>query len=397
MRGTRTVTSLRRLAVAAAGALALAAVPPPIAAADPLAIDVILPLTGPAAFLGKAQASSLGVIEDLVNKGGGVNGRPVKFVVRDDQTNPQTAVQLMSSVVAAKAPVVIGSAMVANCNAMAPLVKDGPVVYCLSPAVHPPDGSYMFSSGFSTRDLLVVVMRYMRERGWHRIATITSSDATGQDADRGIDEALALPENKDATLVAREHFTPSDVTVAAQVARLKAAHPDVLIAWTTGTPFGTVVRSAFEGGLDVPLVTTPGNMTYEQMKAYGSFLPQQLYIPSKPAFAPDELSNGPVKQAVLAFQGAFKTAGLRPDEGYISIWDATLLVVEAYRKLGAGASADKIRDYIAAQRNWAGIDGTYNFASVPQRGVGPSSVVIVRWDRAKDTWVGASKLGGAVR
>jgi branched-chain amino acid transport system substrate-binding protein len=383
------------VALAVTGAIAGAAVG--ASGADPFEIDFILPITGPAAFLGKAQANSLALIEQIVNKSGGIQGRPVKFVIRDDQTSPQTAVQLTNAVIAAQAPVIIGSAMVANCNAQAPLTKDGPVVYCLSPAIHPPDGSYMFSSGFSTRDLLVVVMRYLRNRGWHRVATMTSADATGQDADRGIDEALALPENKEQVLVAREHFAPADVTVAAQIANLKAAKPDALIVWTTGTPFGTVLRGAFDAGVNVPIVTTPGNMTYEQMKAYAQFLPDELYIPSKPAFALEQLPNGPVKAAVTSFQTAFKTANLRPDEGYISLWDASLLIVEAYRKLGVNATAAQIRSYIDSQRNWAGIDGTYDFTAVPQRGIGASSVVVVRWDRAKDTWVGVSKLGGNLR
>lgn len=366
-------------------------------AAEPFVIDVILPVTGPAAFLGKAQSNSLELLEQIVNKSGGVNGRPVKFTVHDDQTSPQTAVQLTNAVVASKAPVIIGSAMVAACNAMAPLAKDGPVMYCLSPAVHPPDGSYMFSSGFSTKDLLVAVMRYLRNRGWHRIATITSSDATGQDADRSIDDAVALPENKEQTIVGREHFAPADVTVAAQISSLKATKPDALIIWTTGTPFGTVLRGVSDAGLNVPLVTTPGNMTHEQMKAYASFLPDDLYIPTKPAFAADQLPNGRVKNAVLAFQGAFKNANVRPDEGYISLWDATLLIVEAYRKLGTNATATQIRNYIGSQRNWAGVDGTYDFVAVPQRGIGVNSVMMVRWDRAKDDWLGVSRLGGNIK
>jgi branched-chain amino acid transport system substrate-binding protein len=366
-------------------------------AADPFVIDVVLPVTGPAAFLGKAQSNSLELIEQIVNKGGGINGRRVKFVVHDDQTSPQTAVQLTNSIDATRAAVIIGSAMVAACNAMAPLAKDGPVMYCLSPAAHPASGSYMFSSGFSTKDLLVAVMRYLRNNGWHRVATITSADATGQDADSSIDGAVALPENKDQVIVAREHFAPADVTVAAQISDVKAAKPDALIVWTTGTPFGTVLRGIFDAGLNVPVVTTPGNMTFEQMKAYAQFLPADLLIPTKPAFALDQLPNGPVRNAVVSFQNAFKAANIRPDEGYISLWDASFLIVEAYRKLGVNASATEIRDYIDRQRNWAGVDGTYDFVAVPQRGIGVNSVMMVRWNGANESWSGVSKLGGNLK
>jgi len=39
------------------------------------------------------------------------------------------------------------------------------------------------------------MVRYFREKGLRKIGTITSSDATGQDADRGIDAAVTMPEN----------------------------------------------------------------------------------------------------------------------------------------------------------------------------------------------------------
>ena len=44
---------------------------------QPYEIDAILPLTGPVAFLGKGEASALAVVQDFVNKRGGIRGRPV--------------------------------------------------------------------------------------------------------------------------------------------------------------------------------------------------------------------------------------------------------------------------------------------------------------------------------
>jgi branched-chain amino acid transport system substrate-binding protein len=76
----------------------LAALPRATTAADPFDINVITPLTGFGAFLGKSENLSLGVAEEILNKSGGINGRPVHFAVQDDQTNPQVAVQLLSGV-----------------------------------------------------------------------------------------------------------------------------------------------------------------------------------------------------------------------------------------------------------------------------------------------------------
>src|SRR5476649_1322306 len=80
----------------------LAGIPLPSGAVDPYEINVIMSLTGPLAFVGRELTEALHVTESTVNRSGGIAGRPIKFVIYDDQTNPQTAVQLMSSIVAKK-------------------------------------------------------------------------------------------------------------------------------------------------------------------------------------------------------------------------------------------------------------------------------------------------------
>jgi hypothetical protein len=86
--------------------------------------------------------------------GGGIAGRPVKFIYHDDQSNPQTAVQLATQVVAGRPAVVLGSSLVASCRAVGPLMQNGPVNYCFSPGFHPDPGGYVFSSSISTLDLI---------------------------------------------------------------------------------------------------------------------------------------------------------------------------------------------------------------------------------------------------
>jgi branched-chain amino acid transport system substrate-binding protein len=200
--------NIRTAACAALLALtvALTAAPPAARAADPYEIDAILPQSGNGAFLGTAQMVALKLLEDLINKRGGVAGRPVKFNYLDDQSSPQIAVQLTDGIMAKKAAVMVGSTLTAICNAEAALIKDGPVLYCFSPGVHPPAGSYMFTAGTSTTDMIQASMRFFRSKGWTKLAIITTSDATGQDLDNNVAQMLALPENKNVTIVAHEHY-----------------------------------------------------------------------------------------------------------------------------------------------------------------------------------------------
>jgi branched-chain amino acid transport system substrate-binding protein len=364
-------------------------------AADPYNIDVVLPLTGGAAFLGKAEQLSLQQAEKVLAKGEGIAGRPIKFVFHDDQSSPQTAVQLATQIVNAKPAVVLGSAVVAMCNAMAPLMKNGPVLYCFSPGIYPPNGSFMFTSSVSTRDLIAAQLRYFRLKGWKKVAVITSTDASGQDAARNIKELLGQPEHKEIQLVADTNFNPTDVSASAQIQRIKGAQPQALIAWSTGAAIGTVFKAIAEAGLTIPVATTDGNMTYAQMTQYASFLPKELYIPS-PEWLPDAPKNAPVAQveAKKVFYAAFEGSGAKPDAASSFAWDPAMLVVSALRKLGPNATAAQIREYLAGLKGFAGINGVYDFPKVPQRGLDESSVYITRWSPEQKIWVVVSEPRG---
>jgi branched-chain amino acid transport system substrate-binding protein len=370
-----------------------ASLPLAAAAADPYEINALLPQSGNGAFLGSAQMAALNILQDLINKRGGVAGRTLKFVYLDDQSSPQVAVQLTNGVLTKKASVMLGSTLTAICSAEAPLLKDGPIDYCFSPGVHPPAGSSMYTAGTSTTDMVAASLRYFRARGWTKLGVLTSTDATGQDLDNNIAQLLALPENKSMSVVAHEHFNTSDVSVNAQVERIKSGGPQAMIAWTVGGGLATIFNGLQSAGLDVPVLATPGNMTYAQMKQYGAFLPRELYFPGSAAYAPEALPNGATKKAVTTYLDAFKTAGIRPDQGHLFVWDPVLILVDALNKLGPAATAAQLHDFIDGYRG-VGVFGQYDFRAVPQRGIGVNSVIMVRWSPDKGTWTGVSKAGG---
>jgi len=364
---------------------------PSAAAQAPYEIDAILSRSGTYAFQGEEGLQALTIIENLTNKTGGINGRPIKFVISDDQSNPATAVQAANAIIAKHAAVLVGPAAVSLCSAIAPLLTNGPVMYCFSPGIHPKAGSYAFSGGISTLDTLGAAKKYFIVRGWTKVAFITSTDATGQDADQNI-EAVFGEANGPISVVAHEHFNASDLSLSAQMAKIKAASAQVLVAWTTGTPFGTVLRNASEAGLSIPVLTTAGNLSDAEMHAFASFIPKELYFPATPAFAPDQVPPGPLKRALESYFAALKAAGAKPENATSLAWDGTLLIIDALRKLGAAATATQIRDYIGSLRGSVGIYGPHDFVAVPQRGLGIGSVVMVRWEATRG-WVAASGLG----
>ena len=375
-------------------ALLAAIVPPAARAADPYEIDAILSLTGQLAFVGADQQQALKALEGFVNKNGGIKGRPIVFVISDDQSDPKNALQLAQGLIAKGVPVILGPATPQGCAAVAPLVaQKGPVMYCVANAGSPVVGGYEFLTLFGFDVQFPVTLRYFRMLGLKKLAYITATDAGGLDAERAIVAAAALPENKDIQIVAREHFGTGDLSTTAQMARIKAANPDFVIAWATGTPAGTMFRSAKDlGGLDLPIVTSPGNLNAAFFKQYGSYLPTNLFFATVPYYANQTLLNPATKHAIADQTAALAAIGVKPDGLAIGAWDPAVLVVDALRKLGPDASAQKLHDYLINLQGWVGVNGTYDFRANPQRGLGQNNVVMVKFNSAGN--VAVSKFGG---
>jgi branched-chain amino acid transport system substrate-binding protein len=361
---------------------------PPALAEDPYEINAMVSLSGPLAFLGKEEAESLRGVEAVVNRTGGIRGRPVKFVINDVQTNPVIAVQVANQLLAKHVPVILGPDSTASAAAIEPLVKDTVVLYAFTPSIHPQAGSYVFSSFISTRDLAVAGLRFLRKRGVKRLAVINSTDTAGVDNLEQVQAAVGLPENRGVEIVTVEHFAQSDVNVAAQVARLKAATPQAIYIQTTGTGFGTVMRAMHDTGLDVPVITNAGNIITAQMVQYEPFLPTEAYFTGGRFLAQSAARPGPVRDAQQAFYRAMReqnTVGL--DVGTNIPWDSAWIVVSALRTFGTGLTATQLHDYIESLHGFAGINGIFDFRDGSQRGLTPSAALVVRWNPAAKSWL----------
>ena len=375
--------------------LMTALVPARSGAAEPFTINVLLSLTGPGAFLGTAEAKTLAAIENTVNKTGGIRGMPLHFNIADDQSSPQVAVQLATALKAKNVAVIMGPSYSATCYAVLPLVKEGPVQYCYAPSIHTTAPSFTFSASVSTKDLAFAGMRWFRKRRITKVALLVTTDATGQDGETVVKQDLAAPENRGVELVATEHFNPGDISISAQMERLKSSGAQYVIAWVTGTPFGTVLKGASDAALPIPILTNAGNLSNVQMLQYASFLPKELFFTGFRYQAYKIAGAGPVRDADRQFIAAMATVGVPdPDGTGQQAWDATMIVVNAFKHLGTNATAEQVRAFISGLSGYAGINGIMDFRDGQQRGLQENAAVIVRWDAVKRGWVPMSKPGG---
>jgi branched-chain amino acid transport system substrate-binding protein len=356
---------------------------------------VIASVTGSGAFLNQQIVTAIKAYEDTANASGGIKGRPVHFEIHDDASVPQNSVELANQILARHPAVVIGPSVQATCNAVAALAPKGPVIYCLSPGLLPEPRSYVFATSASLLSIVPAMFRYVRTSGRHRIAAIITTDATGQRADQMIPYVMHLPENKSLQLVADEHFADTDISVAAQVARVKAANPDFIYLVATGTPFQTVLRQLNDAGMfSIPIISSSANMSTKMLAPFVKSAPSELIFNGPRFWGSNNEQNAALRAAIAEYHAAYKKLGAEETPNDDFGWDTAKIVVDGFRHLGTGATAAQLHDYIEGLKGFPGINGLYDFSSGDNHGLDGNSIVMLRWDPATNNDVAASGPNG---
>jgi branched-chain amino acid transport system substrate-binding protein len=276
---------------------------------------------------------------------------------------------------------------------MAPLFASGPVNYSFSPVVEPPRGSYVFSASIGGVNSVEVTLRYFLSRGFTRIGSLTTTEASGQSAEEEIGELLKQPQYKSMTLVADERMNVSDTSATAQIARLKGAAPQALMLWTTGTALGTALRGLQDVGLELPTATSSANMNFEQLKQYVDFMPKEMYFQGLQYIPGSRVGKGANVADLARFDRAMQSANVPIDYNSGVAWDPVMIVIQAFRKLGTSATGEQLHAYIESLQ-YQGITGKYDFRTGNQRGLDASNINIVSWDAKTMRFTQVSEYGG---
>lgn len=372
---------IRRLLTPLA-AMAVALVAPVTAQPAPYTINVIVPLTGPAANLGQDEANGLMAFEKYINANGGIRGTPLHFQVADDQSSPAVAVQLFQQILTTHPAIVFGSSIAAQTLAMAALVKDQVVLYALTPNLNPTPNSYVFATSSPTRDLSGVGVTYYRLRGITKIGVFVTTDASGQNNLASLQDALKKPANKNVQIVDVETFGIGDVSTDAQAIKLKASGAQLIYALPNGTAFGTALHGLSDAGLlDLPIYTSAANFSPSLLNQFKSFLPKELTCSAASYALRDRPASDPQKKPIDDFYAALTAAGItQPVVTHVFAWDPALIVTTVLRQIGTSATPAQIHAAIEKLKGFPGAGGIYDFTSGDQHGAGENGLLVMKND-----------------
>lgn len=369
--------------------------PSTTAAKTPYVFHAVLSLTGSASILGTRERKSLESFAADINAHGGIHGRPIKMDIKDNGSNPSTAVSVATPWVSKGVPFILNGSVVATDKAVDALAtSSGPVIYDLSPGVHPAASSYVWSAGISTRFDAAAYLNFFKGKGLTRIAALTSTDASGTDGLRQLKAALARPAYSGLHLVANQTFDITAPTVTTQLSVIKAAKPQALVVWTTGPQVGTVFKGMSALGMSsIPTVTTDGDAFPSLLKHFSSVLPSHLYFPTGALFLPPSSLSGGVKTAVSAFDSDISKYGGHPNDGWGLSYVAAEVITKALKSIGPSATASQIRHYLQTKiKSFPSIYGVMNMSSSNHRGLDVGDIYITEWNGS--SFVAKSGPGG---
>ncbi|WP_137893501.1 ABC transporter substrate-binding protein [Ramlibacter sp. 2FC] len=339
----------------------------------------------PSAQSGKAGVIGIQAAIDDINAAGGVLGRKLTLVIRDDQSQPPKSIQNMSDLIDnEKVVAVFGPTNSGNALAWKHIPNQKKVVSMgmigsgtdITKPMSPGADNYMFRVSMVDREQVAVLVAYAAKMGTKKIGLMGETTGYGQGGLKDLEDITKL---HGLTPLATEKFGVSDTDMSSQLNKMKAAGVDTVLVWAQGTPIGQLVRSMEKINYFPTLLSSwaADNITF--FDAAGKNLA------SKPIFMRTLVNPSTPAQQKLYDRTASKLAAPSAFPFVIHGYDATLLVAAAIRQAGS-TDGDKVRQALESlNAPVVGVRKTYDkpFSKTQHEGLTAADLAFVRWSEDK--------------
>jgi branched-chain amino acid transport system substrate-binding protein len=336
-----------------------------------LKLGLVAAMSGQSAKSGEAIVRGLSIAIDEVNAKGGLLGKKLELIVRDDESNPaKGAIAARELVQREKVAALFGGLDTPVSIAIVPFANQSKVPFMGVWAAGTPitrNGAaenYVFR--VSAVDELVdkaLVDYAIAKHGSKKPGMILINNPWGESNEKGLKAALEAAKIPYAGI---EKFETNDVDVVPQLARLKDAGADTLFLVANVAPSSQVVKSLDRMGWNVPIVSHWG-------PAGGRFSELAGPSASKVHFIQTYSFSGKLspkgEQVLAALKKKYpeiKTlADVTPAVGIANAYDALHLTALAIAKAGS-VEGPKVREAFYAIDSYDGLIKAYKRPFSPE-------------------------------
>ena len=319
--------------------LAIAA-PPPSVAQSPIRIGATMSQTGAYDTQGVPARNGYLLCQKHVNEGGGLLGRPVEFLIYDDQSDPKTAPGLYEKlIVDDRVDAVMGPYGSPLTEAVAPVAEKHRKVM-LAPlaatsSIWEQGRRYLFMQLGPSELFLTGLIEVGARHGLKTVAQITEDTIFPKSVAKGT-RALAGRNGMDVVL--HEEYAKGTKDFSAILEKVKAAAPDVLAVSSANlSDFVVLARQMKERDINVKMLGTTTAVA-EFQKELGKVAEWSYGAsPWEPT-----LPYPGVKEFVEAYQREFNRA---PSLHAAGAYAGCRLFAETARQAGS-LDSDKLREHL---------------------------------------------------
>jgi branched-chain amino acid transport system substrate-binding protein len=331
------------------------------------------PFTDP---VGEPMKLAAELAVDEINSRGGVGGRAIELIVRDDFANPDSAVYVATDLKGAGVAAVIGHLWSGTTLAAAPVYNTGAdAVAAISPSSSAPAvsaaGPWTFRLCPSDREHGAALARWIRNKlAYDRGAVLYLNDEYG----RGVRQTFVAEYTRlGGELVAIDPYLGSTPDVGMYLDRLAKTGGIQFIVLAGNRDEGELIlREARRRSLTVPVLGADG---LEGIEAAGP-VAEGVYISQ--AYLPT-LDNPSNRRFVQAWTRKYPNGGL-PTQPAAATYDAVYLLRDVIAR--AGAERQAVRDELArvglATAPFRGVTGAIAFDSLGDVPAAAVHVAVVR-------------------
>lgn len=368
---------LKRTAIAATMTVAVAS----------YAQDIKLGFNGDLSASPSAQSGKAGVIGIEaaiadINAAGGVLGRKLTLVIRDDQSQPPKSIQNMSDLIDnEKVAAVFGPTNSGNALAWRHIPNQKKVISMgmigsgtdITKPMSAGADNYMFRVSMVDREQVAALATYVAKSGVKKIGLMAETTGYGQGGLKDMEEIVKL---HGLTPLATEKFGVADTDMTSQLNKMKSAGVETILVWAQGTPNGQLVRSMEKINYFPTLLTSwaADNITF--FDAAGKNLA------SKPIFMRTMVNPTTPAQKALYDRTVAKLAAQSAFPFVAHGYDAVLLVAEAIKQAG-GTNGQKLKDALENLNTPVnGVMKTYNkpFNKTNHEALTAVDLAFVKWN-----------------
>ena len=336
-------------------------------AAEPIKIGLSGPFTGGSSPMGVSMRDGVKLAAQEINATGGVLGRQIQLVERDDEAKNERGVQVSQElinkekVVATVGYINTGVALASQRfyqEAKIPVMNNVATGSLVTKQFVPPEhpDNYVFrSSANDTIQSAMIVEEAIGRRKLTKVAILADSTNYGQLGREDLEKAL---DKKGVKPVAVEKFNIKDVDMTAQLLKAKQAGAQAILTYAIGPELAQIANGMEKLGWKVPMIgswtLSMGNFIDNAGKNGDGALMPQTFIqegttPKRKAFIDAYLKsynppNGRIPSPVSAAQG----------------YDSMYLLAAAIKQAGS-TDGPKVREALENMKDKVdGVVATYD-------------------------------------